>query len=230
MIEPYRFLKKFWNLKLENFRKYQPFIKIQLKAQTKVFIMQRFFSLLLVFGLWMGISFSAAPAAWADLSFDTLTPCGQNPAFRQQIQSQVDGYEARIAKFAPGSAPVLYLESKIKAANERYEKYANSTLICGEDGLPHLITDGRLNHAGEFIIPGLAFLYIAGWIGWVGRAYVIAVRGLGYDKATSKEIIIDVPLAIKCMLSGFLWPLAAIKEFISGELVAPNSELTVSPR
>ena len=190
--------------------------------------MQRFLSLLLVFGLWMGINFSAAPAAWADFSFDTLSPCGQNPAFKQQIQSQVDGYEARITKFAPGSAPVVYLQSKIDSAKERYEKYANSTLLCGEDGLPHLITDGRLSHAGEFLVPGLAFLYIAGWIGWVGRAYIIAVRKAG--NAAAKEIVIDVPLAIKCMLGGFAWPLAAIKEFFSGELVASERDVTVSPR
>ncbi|MDX1976226.1 MAG: Photosystem I reaction center subunit III [Pseudanabaenaceae cyanobacterium bins.68] len=185
--------------------------------------MQRFLALILVFGLWI----CTAPAAWADFNFDTLTPCGQNPAFEQQIQSQIDSYEGRLANFAPGSAPATYLQTKIESAKARYQKYANSSLLCGEDGLPHLISDGRLDHASEFLIPSLLFLYIAGWIGWVGRDYIRAVRGAD---ATSKETVIDVPLALRFMLLGFAWPLAALKEWQSGELIAADAEVTVSPR
>jgi photosystem I subunit 3 len=32
------------------------------------------------------------------------------------------------------------------------------------------------------------------------------------------------------MLSGFTWPLAAIKELVSGELTAKEEEIPVSPR
>jgi photosystem I subunit 3 len=45
-----------------------------------------------------------------------------------------------------------------------------------------------------------------------------------------KEIIIDVPLALKFSASGFTWPLAAWQEFTSGKLLADNSDITVSPR
>jgi len=45
-----------------------------------------------------------------------------------------------------------------------------------------------------------------------------------------KEIIIDVPLAVTCMLGGFAWPASAIGEFTSGKLVAKDNEITVSPR
>jgi photosystem I subunit III len=45
-----------------------------------------------------------------------------------------------------------------------------------------------------------------------------------------KEIIIDVPRAIKYMLSGFAWPLAAFGEFSTGKLTAKENEITVSPR
>jgi photosystem I subunit 3 len=90
------------------------------------------------------------------------------------------------------------------------------------------VVSGDLSHAKEFLIPSLLFLYIAGWIGWVGRAYVIAVRG---DKnPEDKEIIIDVPLAIKCSLSGVAWPLTAFKDIVSGAMFAKNDEITVSPR
>ena len=61
----------------------------------------------------------------------------------------------------------------------------------------------------NLLIPSLLFLLIAGWIGWAGRSYVIAVRK---DKSPEeKEIIIDVPLAIQCSLSGALWPLACFQ-------------------
>jgi photosystem I subunit 3 len=43
------------------------------------------------------------------------------------------------------------------------------------NGLPHLIADGRWSHAAEFILPGFGFIYITGWIGWVGRKYIRAV-------------------------------------------------------
>ncbi len=66
--------------------------------------------------------------------------------------------------------------------------------VCGTDGLPHLIVDGRWNHAGDFMIPGVMFLYIAGCIGWAGREYLKATRGKG---ANMKEIQIDLSVAFK---------------------------------
>ncbi len=132
-----------------------------------------------------------------------LTPCADTPAYQQ-----------RAAK------------AKTEQAKARFENY--STLLCGSDGLPHLIVDGSGPHTGEFIIPSLLFLYIAGWIGWVGRAYLISVRQ--EDKPEMMEIIIDVPRAVKLMLGGLLWPLAAVQEFTSGKLTAKDSEISVSPR
>ena len=191
--------------------------------------MKRLFALILIISLWFGISLAATPAAYAEFSFKALTPCATSSAFQDRLKSEVDGYTARLSDFAVGSNSAEYLTGKIAQTEARFAKYANSGLLCGEDGLPHLITDGRWDHAGEFTIPALMFLYITGWIGWVGRAYVIAVRK---DKATAaqKEILIDLPLAVKFMLTGFAWPLAAIKEFATGELVVPENEVTVSPR
>lgn len=161
--------------------------------------MRRLFALVLTAFLWFGF---VAPAS-ADVA--GLTPCSESPAFQ--------------ARAAAASTP---------QAEKRFERYASSNLLCGEDGLPHLITDGRLSHAGEFIIPGVLFLYIAGWIGWVGRAYLIKVRD--DKKPEMKEIVIDVPLAISVMLTGFAWPLTAIKEFLSGELLEDDANIPVSPR
>jgi photosystem I subunit 3 len=61
----------------------------------------------------------------------------------------------------------------IGRTNARFDKY-RSDLLCGTDGLPHLIADGRWTHAAEFILPGFGFIYISGWM--VGlRKYVRAV-------------------------------------------------------
>jgi photosystem I subunit III len=137
-----------------------------------------------------------------------LVPCSESTAFQQRAAS------ARNTTTDPNSG------------KNRFERYSQA--LCGPEGLPHLVVDGRLDRAGDFIIPGVMFLYIAGWIGWVGRAYQIASKKSSNPE--EKEIIIDLPLAISCIAQGPLWPLAAFKEFTSGELTAKESEITVSPR
>jgi photosystem I subunit 3 len=58
-------------------------------------------------------------------------------------------------------------------------------------------------------IPTIVFLYVAGYIGHVGRGYIIKVKEEA--KPTDKEIILDVPLALKLAFQGWAWPLAAIQ-------------------
>ncbi len=58
-------------------------------------------------------------------------------------------------------------------------------------------------------IPTIGFLYVAGYIGHVGRQYIIQSKEAA--KPTEKEIIIDVPLAIKLALNGWAWPLATVQ-------------------
>jgi photosystem I subunit 3 len=145
--------------------------------------------------------FGFAPSARADIG--GLTPCSENPRFQQRAAgASTDQAKARFAMY--GQA------------------------LCGTDGLPHLIVDGRWNHAGDFMIPGIAFLYIAGCIGWAGRGYLQAVRGS--KDATMKEIQIDLPLAFKSTLAAATWPLAAFKELTGGKLLESDSKVTVSPR
>lgn len=165
--------------------------------------MRRLLALFFAVTLW----FSCAGAASAD-DVAGLVPCRESKAFQQR---------AADAKDTVGDP---------KSGEKRFERYASR--LCGAEGLPRIIADGSLEHADEFIIPGALFLYIAGWIGWVGRAYLIAVRKDANPEM--KEVIIDVPLALKFMLTGFTWPLAAIKELLSGELVAKEEEIPVSPR
>jgi photosystem I subunit 3 len=153
----------------------------------------------LILAIFLWIGFVPAPAANAY----NLTPCKESAAFAQRAKASTNS-----------------------TAKERFAAYSN--LLCGDDGLPHLIVDGSLGHAGEFLIPSILFLYITGWIGWVGRAYLQAIKKGGSPE--EKEIIIDVPLAIQCMLGGAVWPLAAVGELTTGKLTANDAEIPISPR
>jgi len=164
--------------------------------------------------------------ASADVS--GLVPCKDSAVFKKRLDGSVKKLTSRLENYEPGSPAYLALEQQINQTKLRFDKYGKQGLLCGTDGLPHLIADGRWSHAGEFILPGIFFLYTTGWIGWVGRSY------LQYSKKTDKpnenEIIINVPIAIGMMSSGFLWPLSAWNELISGDLLVAGDEITVSPR
>jgi len=156
-----------------------------------------------LFALVLAITLWFGIVPTAPASAYNLTTCKDTPAFQKRAEASTSA-----------------------TAKQRFELYGS--LLCGEEGLPHLIVDGNLAHAGEFLIPSLLFLYITGWIGWVGRAYIQAIKKTGSPE--EKEIIIDVPLAAKISLTGFAWPLAAVKELTTGELTAKDSDVTVSVR
>lgn len=164
--------------------------------------------------------------AFADIG--GLKKCSESPAFTKRLNTSVKKLEQRLTKYETASPPALALEQQIERTKERFDKYSRSDLLCGSDGLPHLVADGRWSHAAEFILPGFGFLYISGWIGWVGRKYIRAVSTT--KNPAENEIIINVPLAIKIMTTGFIWPISAWEEFVSGDLIASKEEITVSPR
>jgi photosystem I subunit 3 len=171
--------------------------------------------------------FTSSPnSASADVA--GLTPCSQSTVYTKKLNSSVSKLENRLKKYEPGSPPSLALQKQIDNTKQRFDRYAKSGLLCGNDGLPHLIVDGRWNHAAEFTIPAVMFIYITGWIGWVGRKYLRSIAS--QDDSTQKEIIIDVPVALSIMTSGFNWPFSAWQEFTSGDLLASSEDITVSPR
>jgi photosystem I subunit 3 len=157
-----------------------------------------------------------------------LTKCSESPAFAKRQKTSVKKLEQRMATYEADSPPALALKQQMDRTNARFDKYSRSDLLCGADGLPHLIADGRWSHAAEFIIPGFGFIYISGWIGYVGRKYVRAVSTT--KNPAESEIIVNVPLALKIMATGYIWPISIWQELISGDLVAPKAEITVSPR
>ena len=157
-----------------------------------------------------------------------LTKCSESPAFTKRLNASVKKLEQRASQYQVDSPPALALKQQIDRTQARFDKYSRSELLCGVDGLPHLIADGRWSHAAEFILPGFGFIYISGWIGWVGRKYLRAVSTSA--NPSESEIIINVPLALKIMTTGYIWPISAWQELISNDLVAKKDDITVSPR
>ena len=135
-------------------------------------------------------------------------------------------------QYEEGSAPALALQATIDRTDKRFANYAKAGLLCGTDGLPHLISDPglalRYGHAGETLIPTIGFLYVAGWIGSVGREYIQTVAKDA--KPTEKEIIIDVPLALSLAAKGAGWPAKALTELRNGTLLEKDENITISPR
>lgn len=135
-------------------------------------------------------------------------------------------------QYDEGSAPALALQATIDRTDKRFANYAKAGLLCGTDGLPHLISDPglalRYGHAGETLIPTIGFLYVAGWIGSVGREYIQTVAKDA--KPTEKEIIIDVPLALSLAAKGAGWPAKALTELRNGTLLEKDENITISPR
>lgn len=164
----------------------------------------------------------------ASADFNNLTPCKDSKAFQKRLTTSIKKLENRLKLYTSGSKEADFLLKEIESTKTRFERYQSTNLLCGKEGLPRIIASGQWDHANEFVIPGILFIYITGWIGWVGRKYVQYAATT--DNAFENEIIINVPVAISIMNSGFLWPVDAWKEFVSGDLLASDDDVTVSPR
>lgn len=180
-----------------------------------------------LFLLFVSIFWNLIPTmAFADIG--GLTKCSDSPQFQKRLKASIKKLEQRKTLYEKNTPPWLAIEQQINLTKNRFEKYNKSNLLCGNEGLPHLVADGRWNHAAEFIIPGFGFLYISGWIGWVGRKYLKAISLT--KNSTNSEIIINVPLALKIMTTGYIWPISAWQEYTSKQLIRPEKEITISPR
>lgn len=176
------------------------------------------------------VGFGNVQPAAADVA--GLTPCSESKAFAKLEKKELKSLTKRLKNYEAGSAPALALEATIERTKNRFANYAKAGLLCGNDGLPHLIADPglalRYNHAGEVFIPTFGFLYVAGYIGYVGRQYLIQTKAGA--KATEKEIIIDVPLALKLAFQGWTWPVSVVQELRNNTLTEKPENITVSPR
>merc|ERR1719387_1906372 len=164
------------------------------------------------------------PAA-ADIS--GLTPCSESKAFAKQKKQELKALQKRLSKYEAGSSPAIALKSTMERTEKRFDFYEKSGLLCGTDGLPHLIADPgfalKYGHAGDVFLPTFGFLYFAGLIGHSGRLYLKATG------AKEKEIIIDIPLAFSCIGKAIAWPIAVVGELNNDTLMEKDSNITISP-
>ena len=130
-----------------------------------------------------------------------LTPCGESIRFQERASAATTPKDIA-----------------------RFKRYSQAS--CGDDGLPHLIVDGRWNHAGELFVPMVAFIYITGIIGWSGRSYLIASQSK--KNPWENETHIDFKLARKCVLQAAAWPALADKEWRNGSLLKEDKEVTLN--
>jgi photosystem I subunit 3 len=164
--------------------------------------------------------------AVADIS--GLTPCAESKGFAKLKKQELKELQKRLKKYEPESAPALALKATMERTEKRFDFSGQSGLLCGADGLPHLIADPgfavKYGHAGDIFIPTFGFLFFAGWLGHAGRLYLEATR----DK--NKEIIIDVPLAASCFGKALGWPILVSSELTNGTLLEKDTNITTSPR
>merc|ERR1711904_701034 len=211
---------------LDNKMKSTNTAKNTLSATTKVvaskFVLTSVMSSL-VFGVPSLINWRSAIA---DIS--GLTPCAESKSFAKLKKQELKELQKRLKKYEPESAPALALKATMERTEKRFDFYGQSGLLCGSDGLPHLIADPgfalKYGHAGDIFIPTFGFLYFASWLGHSGRLYLAATK----DK--NKEIIIDVPLAASCFGKALGWPVLVSSELRNGTLLEKDSNITVSPR
>ena len=194
-----------------------------MKFKLPSFFSQLFFAT--VFSTVFALNFNIQPAS---ANFNALVPCKESPAFQKRLASSVKKLENRLKLYTPESKEAKFLQNEVAATKARFERYGNSNLLCGKEGLPRIIASGQWDHANEFVVPGILFLDITGWIGWAGRKYLRYASTT--DNAFENEIIINVPVALSIMNSGFLWPIESWKEFTSGDLLEAEEDVTVSPR
>merc|ERR1739845_33938 len=99
------------------------------------------------------------------------------------------GLQKRMKKYEADSAPVVALKATMERTEKRFDFYEKSGLLCGTDGLPHLIADPgfalKYGHAGDVLIPTFGFLYFAGLIGHSGRLYLELL--LGYTRKRERN-------------------------------------------
>lgn len=79
--------------------------------------------------------------ASADVS--GLVPCKDSAVYKKRLDGSVNKLSARLKNYEPGTPAYLALEQQISNTKTRFAKYADKGLLCGTDGLPHLIADGR---------------------------------------------------------------------------------------
>ena len=164
------------------------------------------------------IDLENTPEHWTIKASPILEPCKNNKYYHKKFKDELYKTTKQQARYAKGSAVYARFNKKVAMIKAREEAYGDR--LCGiKDGNPRVVATGEWNVRASVMWPATIFLYIAGWIGWAGRSYLIRTND------ETKELNIDVPLALTCMASGFSWPVAAWQEIVNGEMAVPDSNI-----
>ena len=90
-----------------------------------------------------------------------------------------------LVQYEEGSAPALALKATMERTEKRFKNYGDAGLLCGTDGLPHLISDPglalRYGHSGETLVRILATFplgYVHVCMAIIPASYVLSMRML----------------------------------------------------
>ncbi|WP_218080054.1 hypothetical protein [Anthocerotibacter panamensis] len=139
-------------------------------------------------------------------------PCSESQAFKDLKDARINGLKEKIAATDPATQYAKDLTASMELWEYRYANYEKNASCDKDSGQPHLIVDGRLSHAGDFIIPSILFLWLAGALGWAGRDYLLKTQN------AMDEILIDFSKAVPSLVLGLAWPLFAIPQILSGAI------------
>ena len=104
-----------------------------MKLTVKAFF-SRILSLLM-----LSVVFQTSNVSVANAEFNNLTPCKESPAFQKRLASSVKKLENRLKFYTPESKETSILKKQIESTKPRFERYGNSTLLSGKEGLPRII-------------------------------------------------------------------------------------------
>merc|ERR1712007_283538 len=185
-------------------------------------------------------SITSSYASAKSQSISGLTPCTESKAFAKRKNQELKELQKRMKKYEIDSSPVIALKATMERTERRFDNYGKGGLLCGNDGLPHLIAEPALalknGRANDIFIPTIGFLYVAGWIGHSGRLYLEEMRKELKNKNKVRrwllisDVALDVPLAIAILAKAFAWPVMVSQLIVSDTLLEKDENISVSPR
>merc|ERR1712022_10003 len=89
-------------------------------------------------------------------------------AFTKRKNQELKELQKRMKKYDAESAPTIALKATMERTEKRFDFYAKSGLLCGTDGLPHLIADPgfaiKNSHTSDVLIPTFGFCILLAYL------------------------------------------------------------------
>merc|ERR1711979_62920 len=110
----------------------------------------------------MGLeNITSSSASAKSQSISGLTPCSESKAFAKRKNQELKELQKRMKKYEADSSPAIALKATMERTERRFDNYGKGGLLCGNDGLPHLIAEPALalknGRANDMFIPTIGF-------------------------------------------------------------------------